>query len=162
MTDGAVVVSFSNGDPPLALQSLKDGRWHGTWQNRDSSSPRVTLRISATQPQAQLQGALVEQVELSSSKDPPVFQAQSVVSALNPEPYVPLAPGSLIAINGERLSGGVQPAQAPPLPDSLAGAQVLIAGRALPLLSSNPQQLNAIIPFDVPANTTHQILIRRY
>jgi hypothetical protein len=42
MTTGNVVASFSSGDPPLSLASLRDGRWSATWQPR-ATSTQVTV-----------------------------------------------------------------------------------------------------------------------
>src|SRR5262249_3143975 len=43
---GSVSATFSNGDPPLPLTSLRDGRWEATWQPR-TSRPGVTISIAA-------------------------------------------------------------------------------------------------------------------
>ena len=38
LTQGAVISSFSNGDPPLPMAALRDGTWAATWVPRDSAS----------------------------------------------------------------------------------------------------------------------------
>lgn len=50
LTSGSVVTTFSNGDPALALTSLREGNWGGAWTPRAVSSAGVTLRVKrATQ-----------------------------------------------------------------------------------------------------------------
>jgi uncharacterized protein (TIGR03437 family) len=58
-----------------------------------------------------------------------------------------LAPGRLVAIFGEQLTGGAtEQARFFPLPDSLAGVRVVIAGVPAPLLYVSPTQINAQVP----------------
>ena len=45
--DGIHGATFSSGDPPLSLASLKDGRWSGTWLARNAPSGPVTVTLSA-------------------------------------------------------------------------------------------------------------------
>src|SRR5216684_311451 len=58
MTSGNVVASFSSGDPPLSLTSLRDGRWSATWQPR-ASSAQVTVTGKAQQVSPPLEGTQV-------------------------------------------------------------------------------------------------------
>src|SRR5262249_39021533 len=50
LESGSVIASFSNGDPPVALQALKEGRWEGTWPTRAVSPGQVTLKVHAEDP----------------------------------------------------------------------------------------------------------------
>jgi hypothetical protein len=47
LLEGSVIASFSNGDPPLPLISLKNGRWLRTWIPRNSGSAPVTVTVTA-------------------------------------------------------------------------------------------------------------------
>jgi hypothetical protein len=47
---GSVTAAFSNGDPPLAMVSLKSGRWTGTWSPKDSRVSGVTITLSGEAP----------------------------------------------------------------------------------------------------------------
>ncbi len=40
-TNGGVILTMSNGDRPVKLTSLKDGRWTGTWTPQAASGPVV-------------------------------------------------------------------------------------------------------------------------
>src|SRR5205814_7191174 len=53
---GSVVATFSSGDPPLTMVSLKDGRWTGTWQPRVAGAAQVTITLTAEQPGTSIRG----------------------------------------------------------------------------------------------------------
>ena len=63
------------------------------------------------------------------------------------------APGALISIFGANLASSTQQPTALPLPSSLGGASVQLAGNgeALPLWYVSPTQINAQLPYDIPA-----------
>ena len=161
MDKGAVQVSFSNGDVPLSLTSLRDGRWASTWVSRDTSLSEVTVTAQAVLLNPPIEGTAEITVGLQADATPPVIGAGAVVSAASFEPQVPLAPGSLISIFGERLSDATDASKALPLSTDLSGTSVTIAGRPMPLLFVSEGQINAMVPFTVPANTRHQVLVRR-
>jgi adhesin/invasin len=94
-------------------------------------------------------------------EEPPQLTSGSVVSAATFEPHVPLAPGSLISVFGERLSEGVAQAEELPLEVAMAGTMVVMAGRPMPLLFTSEGQVNAIVPYGLNVNTRHQVLVRR-
>ncbi len=66
-----------------------------------------------------------------------------------------------MSIFGVRMAQDQAVAGALPLPTSLAGATAAIAGCSLPLLFSSANQSNAMIPYDLPINATHQMVVRR-
>ena len=160
MSSGAVRLGFSNGDPQLSMQSLKNGQWHQTWQTGRGAGSQLTISINASSPDQQLQGNRVITGGLGTLQDPPVADRSKIVSAANTVPFVPVAPGSLITIQGDRLAQGQDKATAP-LPEQLAGAQALLGGHVLPLSLAGPNQLNAVVPFDVETNTQLQLLVQR-
>jgi uncharacterized protein (TIGR03437 family) len=160
MSSGTVRLGFSNGDPQLSMQSLKNGQWHQTWQTGRGAGSQLTISINASSPDQQLQGNRVITGGLGTLQDPPVADRSKIVSAANTVPFVPVAPGSLITIQGDRLAQGQDQGNAP-LPEQLAGAQALLGGHVLPLSLAGPNQLNAIVPFDVETNTQLQLLVQR-
>ncbi|HYL74523.1 MAG TPA: hypothetical protein VEU96_09980 [Bryobacteraceae bacterium] len=160
-TAGSVTVNFSNGDPPLTLQSLKDGTWQGTWQTRSSSQSAVTLTVNAVNPQLGISGTSTVGGGFRSPKDPPIFTQGSIGSAAVPTAYQPLAPGSIISIYGDRLADGTLAASTLPLPTQLGNTQVSIAGQLIPLIFVSQFQINAVVPFGLNINTTHQVLVQR-
>jgi uncharacterized protein (TIGR03437 family) len=163
-TAGSVTVSFSTGDPPLALSPLNDGTWQATWATAGSSVGRtVTLTITATNNQAQLAGTRQVNGGLSSPKNPPAITQAGVVSVAGPVSFTPLAPGGMIAIYGNLLADDIDPAPSYqfPLPTTLGNATVIIGGQVAPLLYASPTQINAVVPFGLNTNTTQSLLIQR-
>jgi len=159
MTSGNVVATFSSGDPALSLSSLRDGRWTATWQPRNTSSSQVTITVTAQQTQPALQGS--EQIggALQANTLVPIIGAGGVVSAASNAAQQPLAPGAFISVYGQNLSQGMASATTLPLATTLAGTQVVLAGKALPLQFASTGQINAIVPFDVPPNTAQQLIV---
>ena len=158
---GTVAVSFSNGDPPLNLASLRDGRWSGTWQPRNNPASQVILTADAQDPQLNVRGSSQITGGLQGNQGPPLVAAGAVVNAASFAPQAPLAPGTLISIFGTKLAESVAAAQSLPLDSQLATTSVVIAGQRLPLLYVSDQQVNAIIPFEIAVNTRHQLVVQR-
>lgn len=69
------------------------------------------------------------------------------------------APGALISVFGANLASSTQQPTALPLPTSLGGASVQLAGNGetFPLWYVSPTQINAQLPYDVP---TGQVQVR--
>src|SRR5258706_205018 len=158
MSSGNVVASFSNGDPPLSLASLRDGRWSATWQPR-ASSAQVTVTGKAQQVSPALEGTQVIGGALQANPTTPSIGAGGIVSAARSNGYQPLAPGSFISIYGTHLSSSVNVAAVLPFTTVLGSTQVVLGGRKLPLQYVSAGQINAIVPYDVPANSTQQIIV---
>ena len=85
----------------------------------------------------------------------PSITGDSVVNAASFVKSV--APGSLISIFGRYVSLGEESAQTLPLPATMAGTQVTLNGRRLPLLFVSRSQINAQIPFDAAGNATLRV-----
>lgn len=161
MSQGSVVTLFSTGDPALSLSSLNDGRWTGTWQPRNTSSSQVTITAQAQQAQPPLRGSAQIGGALQANPGVPIVTAGGVVSAASNTIRQPLAPGSYITIYGTNLSQGSNIAPSLPLQTQLGGTQAILAGKALPLNYAGTGQINAIIPFDMPVNTTQQLIVQQ-
>jgi uncharacterized protein (TIGR03437 family) len=157
---GSVVVTFSNGDPPISLQSLKDGRWTGTWNSR-ASAPSTALKLEAVDTARQIRGELSLTVNSNTRQDPPVVEAGGITSSVGLQPFVPLAPGGLISISGERLADVTQSATGLPLPKQIGSTQVIMGGVQLPLMSVSPTRIDAVSPSGLTPNTSHQLLVQR-
>ncbi|MGH9672748.1 MAG: BACON domain-containing protein, partial [Bryobacteraceae bacterium] len=158
MTSGSAAASFSNLDPALVLAPLRDGRWSATWTPRTAAAQVVvTVRAETTAPRlagsAQLGGGLQPGTAV------PIIGG--TVSAASFARGVALSPGSLIAIFGTNLAETLATAQELPLSTDLAGARVLLGGRALPLVFASSGQINAMIPYDLPVNSTQQLIVRK-
>ena len=159
-SSGLVVVSFSNGDPPISLSSLQNGTWQGTWNVR-STAPQVTLRITASDTQRNLSGTAESTADLQALQQPPLLPIEGIVSAASAVSNQPLAPGSIISLYGQRLADATASAPVTPLPSSLASMSAFIGGRLMPLFYASGNQVNAIVPWDLVPNTSHQVLVVR-
>jgi uncharacterized protein (TIGR03437 family) len=160
LTRGSVTASFSNGDAPLVLAGLRDGRWSATWLARKEPGAPVTVTFEARQDaltgSAQYGGSLQ-----ANANPPPEVAAGGVLHAASFQLQAPLALGNLVSIFGSALAQGDASAPALPLPTQLAGTTAVLAGRPLPLLFAGPTQINAMVPFDIPVDATHQLIVRR-
>jgi uncharacterized protein (TIGR03437 family) len=161
MTTGSMVATFSNGDPALALTSLRDGRWTGTWQPRSASTAPVTITATAQLVAPAIKGTASIGGSLQPNATAPVIAAGGAVNAASLTPLAPLAPGGLVRISGSNLADGSTLASELPLKTEINGTEVLLAGRSLPLQFASGGQINAVLPFDIPINATHQMIVRR-
>ncbi|GAB4359733.1 MAG: hypothetical protein OHK0021_03910 [Bryobacter sp.] len=76
----------------------------------------------------------------------PQLQSGAVVNAASNTPS--LSPGALATVYGANLSLETRAADFAPLPTVLGGAEVLINGRAVPVVFASPGQVN----FQIPSN----------
>jgi uncharacterized protein (TIGR03437 family) len=158
LSSGTVVTSFSSGDAPLSLTSLNDGRWSATWQPR-ASATQVTITANAQETTPSLSGTASIGGALKSNPSTPVISAGGAVSAASFVANQPLAPGGFVSIFGANLSSGLNQSPTLPLATQLGATQVVMAGRPLPLQFATGGQINAIIPYDIPANATQQLVV---
>jgi uncharacterized protein (TIGR03437 family) len=156
---GSVVATFSNGDPPLSLTSLKDGRWTGTWQARNTRQAQVTINVAAANPALNVNGSAQLAGNLQPNPTPPLLDR--VVSSASLSSDAPLAPGGLISIFGTGLSEGEASSGGGSLPTELGGTQVVIAGTPAPLFSVSPGRIQAVLPYEIGVNTRYQVLVQQ-
>jgi uncharacterized protein (TIGR03437 family) len=159
MTTGGVTVLFSNGDPTLRLISLKDGTWAGTWTSRHAQS-QLELTAQAVIPDQNLTGRISIKLGQQGADQTPTINSGGVVNAASSNAQS-LAPGSLIALYGSKLVDSQGAATVTPLPSSLGGGSILIGGQKAPLLFASDGQVNAMVPFGLPVNSTQQVLAAR-
>jgi uncharacterized protein (TIGR03437 family) len=158
VTAGSVVVSFSTGDAPISLVSLKDGRWSGTWTPQNTPTTTVSLTATAQTYAPALTGTTMIGGTSNSNPGIPRVQSGGVVNAASNAPSTPVAPGGYISIYGSSLASGLTVATAP-FPTTLGGTQVLMGGQPLPLYFTSDGQINALVPYNMATNTTWQVLV---
>ena len=160
VSEGSVVASFTVGSS-LALVSLGDGQWENSWVPATDSAGAVTLTVDM-ESLAGLKGSreLTGSIAVNDAA-PPHVPDGAIVSSASFDPDLPLSPGTLVTIFGSDLSLDEAAAPALPLPLQLGGTSVQIAGRALPLLFASARQVNALVPYELLANTSQQLIIRR-
>jgi len=81
----------------------------------------------------------------------PQFTApqQAVLNGASFQPRM-LSPGALFSIFGTGLSGGTASARSLPLPGTLGTTEVLVNGKAAPLIYVASTQINGQMPIDIP------------
>ena len=149
MLTGSAVATFSNGDPPQVLKHSQDGNWSGTWQPRTATTSQVIIQVSAQIPEQKLKGTAQISGGLRTNLSVPIITPGAVLSSASLVAQSPIAPGSLISILGSSLA------------DSLAATSVLIAGRPSPIVSVSDARIDAVVPYDVPPNTQHQVIVQK-
>jgi uncharacterized protein (TIGR03437 family) len=155
MNTGEVVLSFSNGDSPLRLDSSLSGVWSVTWP---PANPRnsVVLTLTASEPEAKISGSAQISGVVNANPAVPQVSAGGVVETAA---YgAPVAPGDLVAIFGASLSSTAMSATMVPLPIQLLNTQILIDGQYIPLFYTSSGQVNAVIPYGLQTNTQHQLV----
>ena len=158
---GAVTVSFNNGEPPLVMSATGEGRWSGTWQPKAGSQNVVLSAEARTADTPLLAGAAQIGGAAASNTTTPVIASGGVVNAATPSAGVPLAPGTYVSIYGSAMASGLTVAPSTPFPTDLAGTQVILAGKRLPLYFTVDGQINALVPYDVPLNIPQLLVVRR-
>jgi len=160
--NGSVVALFSNGDAPVELKSLDNGRWHGTWSPRAGVGKDVLVRFQAKDRNSSIEGAYEARTGLLGLQAPPVVGPAGVVSPIDPKPFEPLALGSLVRLDGERLAETPQTQRdGTTWTGQLGSTRVFIAGRMVALGSVSGNRIEGALPFDIEPNTPHQLVVLR-
>jgi uncharacterized protein (TIGR03437 family) len=153
---GSVIVSFTNGDPPLNLISTGNGNWAGTWVPQNNTAG-VTVRADAQA--LPLTGSVQVSGAVLSNPSVPVVSAGGVVSSADFASAPAL--GLLVSIFGSGLADAAVSAPLP-LPTSLGTTSVVLSGVStpLPLLYAANNIINVQIPYDAALNSTQQLVVQ--
>ena len=155
---GTVVVSFTNGDPPLSLIALGGGVWSGTWVP-GRTVPSTIVRADAQTILPALTGTVQVTVGVAANPNVPVVTNGGVVSSGDYTGSPAL--GLLVSIFGTALADGSLGNTSLPLPEQLGSTQVFMSGVQLPLLYVSDSQVNVLVPYSIGVNTAHQLLVQR-
>jgi uncharacterized protein (TIGR03437 family) len=158
VNNGQVVATFSNGDPPLALPLANPSQalYSGTWAPARPSS-EVAINITANAPgfpqaTSQIAGAVVPNAV-------PVLTPNGTLHSFDPLVGAALAPGTIVAIYGQNLAAMAQSTTSIPLPNTLNSTSVIIGGTEAPIYFVSPGQINAQIPFELPAGNQYEVIV---
>ncbi len=158
ITNGQIVITFSNGDPPLALTLVDSSKalYSGTWTPRRAAS-QVSISARATAPgyiaaTAQIAGGVVPNAA-------PVLAANGTGDIFNPIVGGGLGPGNIVQIYGTGLAAQAASPSVLPLPTAVSGTSVLIGGVKSALYYVSPTQINAQIPFELAPNRQYQVIV---
>lgn len=162
MGPGDVIASFSTGDTPVPLLALGNGNWSATWQpSYAAASTAVVITLAAQSAQPVLAGTALLSGTLQANDSVPVMFNNGVVSTASFAPLLPLAPGAFASIFGKNLASSTLLAATLPLTSQLAGAQAIIGGELAPIEYASSGQLNILIPYDLSANSTQQLIVQQ-
>jgi uncharacterized protein (TIGR03437 family) len=153
---GSVIVSFSDGDPPIGMLAIGNGNWAGTWVPQNNSAG-FTVRADAQQ--LPLTGSAQVSGQVLSNPTVPVVSKGGIVS--NADFASAPALGLLVSIFGSGLADGSLGDTGVPLPPQLGSTSVVLSGVELPLLYVSNTQVNVAIPFNIQTNTSQQLVVLR-
>lgn len=154
---GSVIVSFSDGDPPISLLATGAGNWAGTWVPEHSATG---FSARADAQQLPLSGSVAVTGQVSSNPNVPIVETGGIVSSGDYASSPAL--GLLVSIFGTGMADQPAKAKTLPLPTQLGTTSVaLSSGALLPLLYVSNQQINVLIPYEVAVNTTQQLVVLR-
>ncbi len=154
---GSVIVSFTDGDPPINLLSTGNGNWGGTWVPQNNTAG---LAVRADAQALPLTGSVQVTGAALSNPAVPAVSANGVVSSAD---YASApAVGLLVSIFGTGLADAPVSAGLP-LPPSLGSTSVVLSGTStpLPLLYAAGSVVNVQIPYDAAVNSTQQLVVQR-
>ncbi len=152
---GAVVATFSTGDPPVVLNPLGAGQWAATWTPRNAGG--TTLIGLQAVSQSGISGGFTLSGSVAASTSTPIIGAGGIVNAASGAPGV--APGGFISIYGVNFSSGLTVANTP-FPPSLNKTEVFLGGQSLPIYFTSAQQIDAIVPYGIAPNSSQQLIIQ--
>lgn len=153
-----VSASFSSGDSPFRFRELGGGRYSAAWSpGRAAQSVVMTMRALA-------QGLPPAELRLEGKVNPagglrPLVPPNAAVNGASFAAARPLAPGTIFSLFGQNLASGIATATTTPLPSRLGDVEVTISGRPAPLFFASQGQVNAQVPFDVPAGSTASLVV---
>jgi uncharacterized protein (TIGR03437 family) len=158
MPGGSVVLSFSKGSPQFASMALADSSlalFTATWVPATSASQ---INVTAKAVSGNLQGTAQVNATVSGNTSP-ILNPNGTQRNVMPVAGAPLAPGTVIQIFGDNFTDSAVQATSLPLPIDMNGTQVLIGGRAAPLYYVSKNQINALIPVDLPPRDSYPVLV---
>jgi uncharacterized protein (TIGR03437 family) len=119
----------------------------------------MVVTVTAQQPQTNLQGTV--QIGGTVPDNPNIPALGALVNGASFSPMARPSPGEIVSIFGINLADGIEFAPALPLKTQMQGTLIAFGGRPLPLLYTNPNQVNAILPYGLTPGTTYQLIVTR-
>ena len=155
--NAAVITTFSSGDPAVVMTNLKNGLYSGTWTPASAASvvtiTSTAVAIGLEQATTQISGAI------GANAVPQVFSG-GAVHAASFSNGAPLPPGSIFSIFGTNLAADQFFAQDVPLPKELGGLSATLGNFDVPLFFTSGGQVNAQVPFDLPPDSSSQLVVK--
>jgi uncharacterized protein (TIGR03437 family) len=164
VSNGSVVASFSNGDPPLTLPGDEHtNMYSATWQP-GAVSPSMTVTISA------VSGALPAVIEVfpgavqTNTFAPPTLIPGGALHIFFNVPTAQalgygLAPGNVAQVYGTGMASVSQSPNAVPLVNAFNGTFLLIGAIQAPLYYVSPGLLDVQIPAELAPNQQYAAVL---
>jgi uncharacterized protein (TIGR03437 family) len=157
VTNGSVVASFSNGDPPLSLRGNgQDETYVSSWQ-AGTVTPQMVVTLQAAA--GTLQPATAQLTGGVSQNQAPVLAKDGTLHNLNPVVGGALAPGTIAQVYGSGLAAPTASPGTLPLPTTFNGTLMLIGGISAPLYFLSSGQLNVQIPSELAPNQQYATIV---
>jgi len=160
LNSGSVLAYFSGGDAPASLTAVGNGHWAASWAPRNLAGGATTVGILASSLTG-LFGSAGVMGTLTANTNVPAINVGGAVSAASLGTGLTISPGEFLSIFGSNLGVGTTFANSLPLPATLASTEVSLAGERLPLQVTTSGQINAIVPYDSPVNTSQPLIVQR-
>ena len=159
VNDSSVAGTLSNRDRAYDLQSLGDGRWRASWvPRRDTAS--ATINVNTADPTLAVPDALTSARSfIRGATDGPIFDSAKPITNAAGDRLLFVSPGSRISIRGRRLATAAATSEDPAGDLSLAKVSVTLGDRVLRLLSVAPEEIQLLIPDDLPVNTQLSLVV---
>jgi len=157
---GTVWLSFTNGDPPLNLADLGDGRYLESWRPGKDNPSAVT--VTARARWHGLEAEAKATATIGPNPNPKGLLSQGGVLLAAGYRSGPVAPGSIISLFGQNFTASAATSHSAvslPLPTKLGGVRVLIAEKEAPLFYVGSGQVNAQVPAELPADRRLQVQV---
>jgi uncharacterized protein (TIGR03437 family) len=121
------------------------------------------IQITSPSATSQFQTITVRLTIQTAGEAPPQVSAGGVLNAASYALQSPVAPGTLVSIFGSNFtdSTSVLVATSFPWPTQLGGASITIGGEPVPIYVVTAGQINAMLPFDLPVNTSLPLVVTR-
>jgi hypothetical protein len=159
VTSGSAGSTFSTGDRPLNLLSLGDGRWRATWVPR-ADQGYTSVNVVATDTAQSIASGAAAPVSgfVQNSINAPVLNIAGAITTLDGQLQLALAPGSWIQISGARLADSAAQVSDVPQPQ-VGNTTVSVGGLPLLLQSVAPGEIVALVPGNIPVNTSLPLVV---
>jgi uncharacterized protein (TIGR03437 family) len=141
----------------LSPSSSTSGTYVGTWTPRNTSAQvTITAQTTAAGFASPALALILGQVTPNAA---PVLNKNGTLNVFAPVLGGAVAPGTIVQIYGSNFAPQPTQNSIVPLPNNINQTSVLIGGLFAPLYYVIPGQINAQVPFELPAGQAVQVLV---
>ena len=164
LNTGGVALYFpGSGDEDTEMTPLGNGQWVGSWFPHNAGGGDAEIGVVASESSPQLVGSAGVAGTVIANSATPIVNPGGVVSAASIAEggSLAIAPGEFISIFGQNFApAGAVNTSTPPYSTQLSQIQVMLGGEAMPLQVTASGQINAVVPYDIPAGFRQQIMVK--